>query len=202
MKNILEEVPPTEDLMREHGVLNRVLIIYDTLLVQLKAGRETNSKVLTEAAIMVRDFVHNYHEKQEEKHIFTIFEKNNSMVEMVTTLKEQHQIGRVITAGIIERAQSKNFNDPVNLKQLAEDMEAFVSVYRAHESREDTELFPLVRTLITAEQFEKLADEFEDSEEELFGKHGFERMVTKVGELETQLGIHELSSYTPKIDKP
>jgi hemerythrin-like domain-containing protein len=88
------------------------------------------------------------------------------------------------------------------LQQLTEDIEAFAAMYRAHESREDTELFPLVRTLVTAEQFEKLADEFEESEEKLFGEHGFERMLAQVSKLETQLGIHDLNSYTPHIKQP
>jgi hypothetical protein len=97
MKNILEEVPPTEDLMREHGLLNRVLIIYDTLIAQLKEKQLINNNIVLQAATIMRDFVHNYHEKQEEAHIFTIFEKNNSMMDMVAILKEQHQVGRRIT---------------------------------------------------------------------------------------------------------
>lgn len=199
MKNILEEIPPTEDLMREHGLLNRVLIIYDTLLAQLQQGVAIDQKIVEAAAIMVRDFVHNYHEQQEEMHIFSLFERHNTMVDMVAVLKEQHQVGRALTEDIIRRAQAKSFNSPDNLAQIAHDMASFISVYRAHESREDTELFPLVRTLVTAEQFEKLADEFEESEERLFGEHGFERMLEKVGRLETQLGIHDLSSYTPDM---
>ena len=27
-----EEIPPTEDLMREHGVLNRILLIYEEII--------------------------------------------------------------------------------------------------------------------------------------------------------------------------
>jgi hypothetical protein len=35
-----EEVSPAEDLMREHGVLNRVLLIYDEILRRLKGAQD------------------------------------------------------------------------------------------------------------------------------------------------------------------
>lgn len=193
MKNILEEVPATEDLMREHGLLNRTLIIYDTFIEEIKAGKPFDKQVLLETAQTIQAFVHNYHEKLEEQHIFPIFEKAGKMVEMVTTLREQHQVGRAITDSIIKELQAASLSP----KKLLEQLENFVAMYRAHESREDTELFPLVRSLITVEQFEAISDSFEESEDKLFGEHGFEKVLDRVGELERKLGIHELDLYTP-----
>jgi len=43
-----------------------------------------------------------------------------------------------------------------------------------------------------------LGDKFEDKEQELFGKDGFEKIVVQVAGLEKQLGLFDLSQFTPK----
>ncbi len=55
------EVPPTEDLMRERGVLDRVLLIYDEILWRrLLQGEEFPPEVLAKAAGIVRRFIEDY----------------------------------------------------------------------------------------------------------------------------------------------
>lgn len=34
----MEEISPVEDLMREHGVLHRILLIYESIIVQIKTN--------------------------------------------------------------------------------------------------------------------------------------------------------------------
>ena len=40
----VEEVTPPEDLMREHGVLNRVLLIYDTVVRKIDVKEDFDSQ--------------------------------------------------------------------------------------------------------------------------------------------------------------
>src|SRR5580765_6251422 len=62
-----EDVGPTEDLMREHGLLQRVLLVYDECARRLETnGEPPPAGVLQAAAKLVREFVHDYHEKMEE----------------------------------------------------------------------------------------------------------------------------------------
>jgi hypothetical protein len=71
-------------------------------------------------------------------------------------------------------------------------------MYRPHEAREDTVLFPALHEIVSAHEFDALGDHFEKKEHELFGKEGFEGMVVKVGELEKQLGIYDRAKFTLK----
>ena len=71
-------------------------------------------------------------------------------------------------------------------------------MYRPHKAREDTVLFPAFHSLVSPEEFDTLGDTFEDQEEKLFGKDGFDKVVEEVGSLERMLGIHDLSQFTPK----
>src|SRR5262245_18145191 len=57
------EVSPAEDLMREHGVLERVLLVYEEGLRRLDSSQDFDPAVLAESAAIVRRFIEDYHEK-------------------------------------------------------------------------------------------------------------------------------------------
>src|SRR5579875_1327723 len=61
-----EEVSPNEDLMREHGVLKRVLLIYREIIRRIDAKQEYPPNVVLAAAKLIRTFIEDYHEKLEE----------------------------------------------------------------------------------------------------------------------------------------
>jgi hypothetical protein len=70
-------------------------------------------------------------------------------------------------------------------------------MYRPHEAREDTVLFPAFRRIVPPKEFDALGEQFEDKEHELFGKEGFEGIVQQVSVLERQLGTYDLDQFTP-----
>jgi hemerythrin-like domain-containing protein len=193
----VEEIPPTEDLMREHGILNRILIIYDEVLVRLEHGQKFNISVLAQAAGIIRSFVEDYHEKLEEKYVFPRLEKAGILVHDVKILKLQHDAGRKLTATILSLATPTVFKDELSKHRLQRALRFFVRMYRTHEAREDTEIFPAFRKLLSPKELDDLAEEFEESENKLFGENGFETMVKKVINLEKKLGINALETVNP-----
>src|SRR6516225_8719521 len=91
-------VTAPEDLMKEHGVLNRCLLIYEEGIRRLQKRDEISPDVFNHTALLVRNFVEEYHEKNEEKYIFPEFERAKKLVDLVETLKTQHRAGREVTA--------------------------------------------------------------------------------------------------------
>src|SRR5438046_7652352 len=77
------EVGPPEDLMREHGVLKRVLLIYGEVLRRIDAKQDFPPEALAEAAGIIRSFVEDYPEKLEEDFLFPRFEQANLVVDLV-----------------------------------------------------------------------------------------------------------------------
>jgi hypothetical protein len=77
-------------------------------------------------------------------------------------------------------------------------MEQFIRMYRPHEAREDTVLFPAFHKIVTPHEYDALGEMFEKREHQLFDEDGFERMVDKVSSLEKVLGINDLSQFTPR----
>jgi hemerythrin-like domain-containing protein len=193
-----ENISPAEDLMREHGVLNRILLIYDEHLRRLAAKKPFDGSVLAGAADIVRHFVEDYHEKLEEDFLFPRFRKANKHVSLVDTLLAQHKAGRELTAQIRELGALGTFKYVSDSEKLADALRAFLRMYRPHEAREDTVLFPAFRAIVSDHEYDALGEDFEKKEDELFGDEGFFKVVDQVAQLEKKLGLYDLSQFTPR----
>ncbi len=192
------EVSPTEDLMREHGLLGRILLIYDDAGRRLGEAGGVDPRPLAQAASIVRRFIEQYHEKLEEEFLFPRFEKAGRLTDLVKTLRTQHAAGRPITDRIEKLSTAAAIKDAEQRKALQAALASFIHMYRPHKAREDTVLFPAVHQIVTAKEFDSLGDQFEDRETKLFGEGGFEKMVEEVAGLEKTLGLYELAQYTPR----
>jgi len=193
-----KEVSPPEDLMQEHGLLNRILLIYDHCRTSLVNKQSFDPAVLFDSAGIIRTFVEEYHEKQEENYLFPRFKKANQLTDLVDVLLQQHAAGRMLTDQIAQITKQSTRTDAEDQK-LIELLTAFNSMYRPHEAREDTVLFPAFRKIVSQHEYDSLGEEFENNEHKLFGKGGFEMMVGKVADIEKKLGIYELAQFTPKV---
>jgi hemerythrin-like domain-containing protein len=65
-----EDVSANEDLMREHGILNRLLLIYQEIARRIDNDEAFDVQSLAAAAQLMRTFIEDYHEKLEEEFIF------------------------------------------------------------------------------------------------------------------------------------
>ena len=191
------EISPPEDLMREHGVLNRVLLVYDHFVGMIAVNQPVDPGLLTDAANIIKAFIEDYHEKQEEDFMFPRFEKANKLVDLVGVLRLQHSAGRVVTGGLLELGKQPALTTDGDKKNLTKLLTSFTRMYRPHEAREDTILFPAIRSIVSKHEFDSLGEDFEKREHQIFGQDGFERFVEKVKEIEQKLNIYELSQFTP-----
>ncbi len=185
------EVSTNEDLMREHGVLNRVLLIYDEAIRRIQANEKFDSAVITKSAGLIKGFIEDYHEKLEEEHIFPRFEQSGKLVELTVNLRAQHAMGRRVTERIVATAKSGD------MQTLNSSLVAFNRMYRPHEAREDTVLFPALHSLVSKHEYDAMGEEFERIERKTFGGDGFDMAVDQVTELEKQFGIYDIGQFTP-----
>jgi len=192
------EVSALEDLMREHGLLARILMIYHECVNRFENGKNIDYAVIEKAAEIIQLFIEGYHEKDEENYLFPLFERNKVMVDLVKTLLDQHEKGRALTAQIKKFAHERGKANAGDSSEFITLLNSYIAMYTAHAAREDTELYPAFHSLISTSDYKKLADLFEDEETAALGKDGFERMVLSVAELEKQLGIENLAHYTPR----
>jgi hemerythrin-like domain-containing protein len=188
-------VPPTEELMREHGVISRLLLIFDDMARRLKCCQELSPATLNEAAALTKNFIQEHHEKLEEEQIFPPFEKAGKMVALVQILRRQHDSGRQLMDYIAAHSSpgAKNF---VQRAQLEATISLFTRMYRPHAAREDTLLFPALRTLLAPEAFIALGEQFAAAEKDA---RGSEAVLSQINDLEKTLGLHDLEDFTPRL---
>jgi len=194
-----EMVSPNEDLMREHGLLNRMLLVYDTAMLRMGANEEFNPDYINQTATIVRNFVEDYHEKLEENYLFPRLEKANILTDLTATLRRQHIGGRKLTDQMLALTYNGRALTENDTQQLLATLKAFNTMYRPHEAREDTILFPAFKKVVSKHEYDSLGEDFENKEHEMFGEDGFVMMVDKVSEIEKQIGIFDLDQFTPKI---
>ncbi|HEV7523238.1 MAG TPA: hemerythrin domain-containing protein [Candidatus Angelobacter sp.] len=188
-----DDVSTNEDLMREHGVLNRVLLIYDEANRRIQANEKFDPAVVTKSAGIIKSFIEDYHEKLEEDHIFPRFEQAGKLIELTVNLRAQHAMGRRVTERIVATAKS---GENESLRTL---LAAFNRMYRPHEAREDTVLFPALHKVVSKHEYDAMGEEFERIERKTFGGDGFEMAVDQVTELEKQFGIYDIAQFTPTL---
>lgn len=190
-----EDVSTNEDLMREHGILKRVIFAYEEIIRRIRANQDFSAQAVTDGATIIRKFIEDYHEKLEEDHLFPRFRQVHQLEDLVTVLYAQHQAGRRITARVLASAGSLRSKE--NRLKLADDLEAFNRMYSPHEAREDTVLFPALHKIVTPHEYDAMGEQFEKIERQTFGGDGFDIYVDKVTELEKRLDIHDLAKFTP-----
>jgi hemerythrin-like domain-containing protein len=192
-----KDVGSVEDLMREHGVLRRILLVYQQSAGRLHNADPVNIGALNQAARLFRSFGEDYHEKTlEEQFIFPPLRKIHGPVaaypDILTT---QHHRGRKITDYIIDTTSHPKLGS-TRATALARAFEGFTLMYENHAAREDTLVFPAWKQALAERELDELGDRFEDIEQQQFGKEGFDNIVEQVESIEKALGFDDLAQFT------
>lgn len=191
-----EEVAPAEDLMREHGVLKRILLVYEHVRERIAGKTGFPPEAVSKSAHIIRSFIEDYHERLEEDFLFPRFRKAGKLVDLVDTLAAQHVAGRRVTERVLALVAG-GLKTEASKQELAEALRQFTRMYAPHEAREDTVLFPELHAVVSKQEYAALGEDFEKKEHQLFGREGFEGIVEQVAAIERSLGIFELAQFTP-----
>jgi hemerythrin-like domain-containing protein len=184
--------------MREHGVLKRILLIYREAIRRIDSGEQLPAGSVHAGANIIRSFIENYHEHLEEQYVFPPLLTAGKLTDTVATLRLQHQRGRILTGRILQATATNATSDTRARRALVTDMTAFITMYEPHEAREDTVVFPAFRDVVPPKRFSELGEIFEDEEHRRFGTSGFTGIVDQVAEIEKNLGIYDLTRFTPR----
>jgi hemerythrin-like domain-containing protein len=192
------EVGAVEDLMREHGILRRVLLVYRECATRLRRNRAgVDPRAIADAARLFRSFGEEYHERKlEEAHIFPVVLKaGGPAAAYVDVLIAQHRRGRELTEYILA-VTSKGSIVSADAEPLARVFDQMDLMYENHAAREDTIVFPAWKAALTAVQLDKMGDLFENIERAQFGHDGFEDAVARIGRIEATLGLTDIAQFT------
>jgi len=198
------EISAPEDLMREHGILRRVLIVYRESAVKLR--QDPNSvplDVLEKAAQLFRAFGQDYHEKKlEEAFVFPSIKKSGNVTSVYAdVLTAQHARGREITDFFLAVTAADKI-PATKVEAFITALESFARMYEHHAAIEDTIIFPAWKEAIGSQELDDMSAKFEELEEEMFGEDGFEAALRRIAEIEESLGLANLGMFTAPAPPP
>jgi len=189
-----EDVGAVEDLMREHGILRRAILVFRECAQRLSGGGQVDARALHQTAQLFRNFGEDYHEKKlEEENIFPqLRDKGGDGAAMVQVLIDQHNRGRAI----IDYVLASTKGAIVQGAELVAPLNTFELMYENHAAREDTIIFPAWKKAIGEHAVKEMGDKFEDIEKKQFGGDGFDMAVKQIGEIEQMLGLSDIAQFS------
>lgn len=206
-----EQIPVTEDLMTDHGMLKRILLVYRECARRLGSDQDLDPAPLFHAAQMVHDYIEGFHEGVEEGYVFPRLLRAHTLTDTVETLLTQHDRGRKLTIRIIDASTlmkmgggsaAPGFATAQSRTALATTLTQFIDMYEPHEAREDTEVFPALRRVTSPGEFASISRAVADDERRRFGSDPLSAFLGEIAGIETQLGIHDLAKFTPPDPGP
>jgi hemerythrin-like domain-containing protein len=193
-----KDVEANEDLMREHGVLRRALLVYRAASSRLRRdpGKLAPS-ALAKTAQLFRSFGEDYHERKlEEKFIFPVVRKlKGPAAAYPDVLQTQHDRGRALTSYVLDVTRTGDIAS-ANVAPLADALDAFALMYEHHTAREDTIVFTAWKDALSEQAYHAMSERFEQIERQTFGHDGFDDAVRQIGAIEASLGLGDIAQFT------
>jgi hemerythrin-like domain-containing protein len=193
-----------EDLMEEHGVLGRLLLIYDALSIKLRNAhseqeRNLAKSCLSESTQLIINNIQGNHERIEELVIFPALRKANMHNDLVAILVLQHHTGQELINTIAKKLHSGAAKTEAGRNELADLTHSFSTMYRPHALREDTVIFPTLHRIMSPDAYQQLSESVRTLETKMVHNPTLEDILKQVDQLETALSIHDLAQFTAKL---
>lgn len=190
-------VPATEKLMREHGLIQRLMNVYQECADRLAVGEDLPDGLILNAGALADEFIETYHEEAEQKYVYPVFVEAGRMADLVAVMVRQHAIGRRLSEQTIYQAGQGEQAELETRDSLMRTCWRYSRMYRAHAAFEDSILFPELRDVVSEEEFREIASRIRAFEHETLGRGGLAQVGERVAEIEALLGLEGLDSFTP-----
>jgi hemerythrin-like domain-containing protein len=159
---------PTEVLMEEHRVIERVLLALEKAASRLSRGEDVYLRFFNGTSALIYGFADSYHYKKEEKVLFAALSENGFQKETgpIAVLIAEHDEARRL--GLRLRQVTERFqNGDVKVRdQVVLCALGYVSLVRRHMDKEDKLIFPMVEKVIPIDRQFQIVEAFNRFEAE------------------------------------
>lgn len=159
----------TEELEREHKVIQKVVAVMAQIEEQLELRHTVNADVLRDLLQFMRVFSEQCHHGKEESYFFPYLETKGvpSTGCPLSALKGEHARSRQLLADLNSATADYIADSERGRLQLLQVLQGLVVLYPAHIWKEDYLLFPMADKLLGDADQELLLQQFEMAEEGL-----------------------------------
>jgi hemerythrin-like domain-containing protein len=175
---------PTDDLMNEHRVIERMLGVVSVACDRIDGGQEVERGLFVDAADFFKNFADKCHHSKEEKLLFERMQARGVSGEVgpIAVMLREHQDGRAHVKKIAELSGQKPSKKTMN--DLTKASRSYIDLLSKHIQKEDNILYPLANQILTEEDQKELERGFEEVEQKVMGPGVHEKYHHLIEELE------------------
>jgi hemerythrin-like domain-containing protein len=157
---------PTDQLRQEHELVLMVVEAMEREVVDIEKTGHVHRERVAQMIDFTRNFTDGNHHTKEEELLFPLLEERSpSAGGTVSVLLSEHEAARdcirAIDAALPEAGRTE-----AAAAVVAENLKLYAFLLHLHIGKEDTVLFPLTERLLSTQEQEMLAAEFQRIEEE------------------------------------
>ncbi|MFQ6033999.1 MAG: hemerythrin domain-containing protein [Candidatus Bipolaricaulia bacterium] len=183
-----EATRPTEILLHEHRLIERLLRVLESIAERLEGGEEISLSVFKQTLEFIRTFADRCHHGKEEDALFPLLEERGVLREggPIGMMLQEHEQGREFVRGLAAGVAKYEGGDTGAKGEIVENARGYIQLLRRHIQKEEDVLFPIADHLLSPGEQQKLLESFAEAEEEI-GEGAHERLEGLIGELEGSL---------------
>lgn len=186
----------TQVLRKEHDAILRVLDAVDEVARCLDGSERVEPKTLDGLLEFVRLFADRCHHGKEEELLFPLLEQKGMPHEggPIGVMLFEHEQGRTLVRQMAEAAAEYQRGLPEAGRCWADAAKQYAALLREHIAKENNILFVMAERMLTSEEQDALAADFEKVELEKMGAGTHERLHAQMDQLLTDIWRDRVAS--------
>jgi len=162
---------PIEILMHEHQIILMVLGAVERETQQIQNSGQVNAAKAEQIVDFIRNFADRCHHAKEEDLLFVRMQERGMPAQggPIGVMLIEHVEGRRLVKAAAEALPDAANGDPHAVAAVRDSLLGYTRLLRAHINKEDNVLYPMAEQILTAEDQQWLAKEFDRVEAEEMG---------------------------------
>jgi hemerythrin-like domain-containing protein len=175
----------TEILKNEHQAILKMVEASETIAERLKQGKRVPSDILKTFQEFFQIFTDQCHHGKEEEIFFPLLEARGMPKAggPLGVMLQEHDLGRGLVREMRQAAEAYAAGVEGSGARWAEAADQYAALLRAHIDKENLVLFPMAERMVSRNELERVAGEFEKLEVAKMGAGTHERLHAKMGKL-------------------
>jgi hemerythrin-like domain-containing protein len=180
---------PTDVLMEEHRVIERLLAVVGHAADRLEDGDAIRPEAFIEAAEVIKGFADGCHHRKEEGVLFPAMQEAGvpNQGGPIGVMLAEHEEGRSLTRAMREAAEHLLGGDRSSVSGVVQNARGYVALLRQHIRKEDTVLFPMANRVVRGEKRSAMADAFEGIQRQETGEGMHQKYLAMIEALEREI---------------
>jgi len=158
-------------IQAEHGGQAAVLQCLDNLARDIELKGKAPDFVLVHLIVAyIREFLDRFHHPKEDAYLFKALSKRcPEIIPTLDALAVEHETGPLLLDALERALKGYEMNGSIAYPSFRDAVHSYVAFERAHMMREETEVLPSAREMLTKEDWDVIDAIFTANEDPIFG---------------------------------